>query len=107
MVAEFSGPPYQLHVTQLVSTTLPCLVLAGAQIHPALRTIAATLARTLPDARFVELTGSGQVRCAERRAEFADAVTAFVTEVAGGRTTFTAGRQLGQPSRCPAKTLVR
>jgi hypothetical protein len=54
-----------------------------ARSHPSLRTIAATLAHTLPDAGFVELAGSGHVTYAERPDEFAAAVAAFATEVGG------------------------
>jgi pimeloyl-ACP methyl ester carboxylesterase len=57
-------------------------VLAGTESHPALRAIASTLARALPDARFVELAGSGHVTYAERPEDFARVVAAFATEVA-------------------------
>src|SRR5215469_3951718 len=61
MFAEFSSPPYQFGVEDAASIALPALVIAGTESHPALRAIAATLARTLPDARFSELAGSGHV----------------------------------------------
>lgn len=83
LLAEFAGPPYQLSLEDVAGITLPCLVLAGTDSHPALRAIAATLARALPDARFVELAGSGHVTYAERPDEFARAVAAFATEVTG------------------------
>jgi pimeloyl-ACP methyl ester carboxylesterase len=81
LFAEFAGPPYQLDLQDVTGIDLPCLVIAGTESHPALRTIAATLARSLPDARFVQLTGSGHVTYAERPEEFARAVAAFATEV--------------------------
>ena len=62
---------------------LPWLIIAGTQSHPALQSIAATLVRCLPDARFVELDGSGHVTYAEEPQIFARAVAAFATEIAG------------------------
>ena len=56
-------------------------MIAGTTSHPALRQIASTLARELPDARFVPLEGSGHVTYAERPDEFARAVAAFAHEV--------------------------
>jgi pimeloyl-ACP methyl ester carboxylesterase len=81
MLAEFAGPPYQLGHDEVTGITLPSLVIAGTESHPALRSIAANLLRALPDARFVELAGSGHVTYAERPAEFAQAVAAFAAEV--------------------------
>jgi 3-oxoadipate enol-lactonase len=81
MLAEFASPPYQLGLNDAAGIALPCLVIAGTQSHPALRAIAATLARALPDARFIELAGSGHVTYAERPGEFARAVAAFATEI--------------------------
>ena len=81
MLAEFAGPPYQLALNDVTGITLPCLVVAGTESHPALRAVTATLARALPDARFTELAGSGHVTYAERPDEFARAVAAFATEV--------------------------
>jgi pimeloyl-ACP methyl ester carboxylesterase len=81
MLAELAGPPYQLGPGDASGIALPCLVIGGTESHPALRAIAATLARALPDARFIELAGSGHVTYAERPDEFARAVTAFASEV--------------------------
>jgi pimeloyl-ACP methyl ester carboxylesterase len=83
MLAEFAGPPYQLALNDVTGIAVPCLVVAGTESHPALRSIAATLVRALPDARFVELAGSGHLTYAERPAEFARAVAAFAAEVTG------------------------
>jgi 3-oxoadipate enol-lactonase len=82
MLAEFAGTPYRLEADDLAGLTVPCLVVAGTESHPALRAIAATLVRALPDARFVELDGSGHVTYAERPEQFARAVAAFANEVA-------------------------
>lgn len=87
MLAELAGPSYQLGVADLGAITLPCLVVAGTASHPALRAIAATVARSLPDARFVELDGSGHVTYAERPEAFARAVAAFADEVASRLVT--------------------
>jgi pimeloyl-ACP methyl ester carboxylesterase len=81
MLAELGGPPYRLAVEEAATINLPCLVIAGDRSHPALRAIAATLARALPHAHFVELAGSGHVTYAERPDEFARAVGAFSSEV--------------------------
>jgi len=90
MLAELGGPPYQLSVEEAATIGLPCLVIAGDKSHPALRAIASTLVRALPDSRFVELAGSGHVTYAERPDEFARAVTAFATEVTGRQRSGTA-----------------
>jgi len=92
MLAEFGGPPYQLAVEEAATIDLPCLVIAGSDSHPALRAIAATLVRALPDARFIELAGSGHVTYAERPDEFARAVAAFATEVTDRQPSGTATR---------------
>ena len=77
MLAEFAGRPYALSRDQAGQIDVPTLVIAGTTSHPALRVIAATLARTMPHARLVELDGSGHVTYAERPEEFADAVRNF------------------------------
>lgn len=82
MLAEFAGPPYVFTADTAHRIDVPCLVIAGTGSHAALRAFAATLVRALPDARFVELAGSGHVTYAERPDEFARAVSAFATEVA-------------------------
>ena len=81
MLAEFAGPPYQLALNDVTGIAVPCLVVAGTESHPALRSIAATLVRALPDARFIELAGSGHVTYVERPDQFARATAAFATEV--------------------------
>ena len=83
MLAEFTGPAYQLTPEGAAGIHLPCLVIAGTDSHPALRAIAARLVRALPDARFAELDGSGHVTYAERPDDFARAVAAFAAEVRG------------------------
>jgi pimeloyl-ACP methyl ester carboxylesterase len=77
MLAEFAGRPYTLDRDQAARIDVPALVLAGTTSHPALRGIAVTLARTLPDARLVELDGSGHVTYFERPDQFASAVREF------------------------------
>lgn len=74
MLAEFSGRPYELTRDQAAGIDLPVLVIAGTTSHPALRDIAATLARTLPDARLLTLEGSGHVTYVERPDDFSRAV---------------------------------
>jgi 3-oxoadipate enol-lactonase len=90
MIEELTGTPYLATLDDMTSIDVPCLVVSGSISHPSLRTIAAKLAGALPDARFVELEGSGHVTYAERPAEFAEAVAAFAAEV--GARTNAAGR---------------
>ena len=87
MLGEFAGLPYQLGVEGVQAIKLPCLIIAGTESHPALRAIATTLVRSLPDARFVQLDGSGHVTYAEQPDVFARAVAAFATEIADGQPT--------------------
>lgn len=77
MLAEFAGRPYVLDRAQAAGIEVPALVIAGTTSHPALRAIAVTLARTLPTARLLTLTGSGHVTYFERPDEFAAAVRDF------------------------------
>jgi pimeloyl-ACP methyl ester carboxylesterase len=83
MLAEFAGPPYQFTAEDAGTIKLPCLVIAGTESHPALQAIAATLVRSVPDTRLVELEGSGHVTYAEHPEAFASAVAAFATEITG------------------------
>jgi 3-oxoadipate enol-lactonase len=83
MLAELAGPPYQLRAEQVGAITLPCLVIAGTDSHPTLRAIAASLVRSLPNARFIELEASGHVTYADQPEAFARALAALVTEITG------------------------
>lgn len=80
LFADLGMPPYRITNHDLGEIDIPTLVLAGTQSHPALRTGAATLARSLPDARFVELS-CGHVTYAEQPDDFANAVAALATEL--------------------------
>jgi pimeloyl-ACP methyl ester carboxylesterase len=95
MLAEFAGPPYQLVVEAVAAIQPPCLVIAGTASHPALQAIAAALVRSLPDARFVELDGSGHVTYAEQPEVFARAVAAFASEIAGRQPAHVVTSRLG------------
>jgi 3-oxoadipate enol-lactonase len=83
LLAEFAAPPYVVAAQDIAGIAVPCLVIAGTTSHPALLAVAATLARALPDARFVKLEGSGHVTYAERPEEFASAVATFASAVTG------------------------
>lgn len=85
LFADVTAPTYQFTVADAAAITLPCLVLGGTISHPALRTIAATLAAALPHGRLLELDGSGHVTYAERPDEFAAAVAAFATDLVPAR----------------------
>ncbi len=63
------------------TVALPALLLFGGPSHPSIRSVAHRLAAALPDARFVELEGSGHVTYAERPDEFENAVRAFAAEL--------------------------
>jgi len=65
----------------LAAVSVPTLVITGSTSHPSFRSIARQLAAAFPDARFVELEGSGHVTYAERPDEFANAVSVFAAEL--------------------------
>lgn len=77
LMSDLSMPLYQVSRADLAQIRRPCLVIRGSQSMPLMRNIAAILAESLPDARLVELQGSGHVTYAERPAEFAAAVESF------------------------------
>ena len=85
LFAALTEPPTPLTRQQLRQVSVPVLVLAGQDSHPALRAITRVLADALPHARLVELADSGHVTYAEQPAQFARAVSAFLTELAGVR----------------------
>jgi 3-oxoadipate enol-lactonase len=85
LLAEFAGRPYVLTADEVAAIDVPALVIAGTTSHPALRVIAATLARTLPDARLLRLDGSGHVTYIERPDDFARAVRDHADEVLAAR----------------------
>jgi pimeloyl-ACP methyl ester carboxylesterase len=63
------------------------LVIAGSSSPPGLGSVARILAAALPDARFVELDGSGHVTHLEMSDEFAATVAAFPAEIQIDRHT--------------------
>lgn len=63
--------------TDLAAIQIPVLVITGADSHPALRTVAAGLAQSLPQGELLELAHSGHVTYAEQPEAFATAVRAF------------------------------
>jgi 3-oxoadipate enol-lactonase len=81
MLAELEAPPNRITTEDLAAVSTPVLVLRGAASHPTLRSIAGTLARSLPDARFVEIPDCGHVTYVEQPEAFAAAVTAFAREI--------------------------
>ena len=80
-LADLQSPPLAIGPADLATVTVPALVLAGQVSHPALRSVARRLAAALPDARFVELEGSGHVTYAERPDAFAQAVSVFAASL--------------------------
>lgn len=85
LFADLGMPAYEITIDDLAGIRVPTLVIAGTDSHPALREGAHTVARGLPDARFLELD-CGHVTYAERPAEFARAVAAFVAEITHAAT---------------------
>jgi pimeloyl-ACP methyl ester carboxylesterase len=81
LFADLGMPSYQITQDVIARIDVPTLVVAGTSSHPALRTAAATLARWLPDARYLELD-CGHVTYAEQPDKFAHGVTAFASELA-------------------------
>ena len=86
-LADLRSPSTEATVAELAGVGVPALVIAGERSHPSLRAIAGKLAAALPDARLVELAGSGHVTYAERPDAFAGAVAAFAAELDGCTTT--------------------
>lgn len=82
LFADLTAPTYAFTTAEAASIAVPCLVISGTISHPALRTIAAVLAESLPHGRLVSLDGSGHGTHSERPDEFAAAVAAFATEPA-------------------------
>ena len=82
LFANFEARSTAMTVDDVGAIDVAVLVLAGTTSHPSLMSTTGLLARSLPDARFVELEGSGHVTYAEKPAEFATAVAAFAHEVA-------------------------
>ena len=80
-LADLQSPSLDIGPADLAAVTVPALVLAGEVSHPALRSIARRLAAALPDARFVELEGSGHVTYSERPDAFAEAVSVFAASL--------------------------
>lgn len=80
-LTDLRSPSLDVTPADLAGVTTPTLVVTGSSSHPAFRSIARRLAAALPDARLVELEGSGHVTYAERPNDFATAVAAFTAEV--------------------------
>jgi 3-oxoadipate enol-lactonase len=78
---DLESPSLAITGAHLASVTTPALVMAGTVSHPTFRSIAQTLAAALPDARYLELEGSGHVTYFERADAFATALGAFATEL--------------------------
>jgi pimeloyl-ACP methyl ester carboxylesterase len=78
---DLESPALTITAADLASATTPALVLAGTRSHPAFRSVAHALAAALPDARYVELEGSGHVTYFEQPDAFAAALAAFATEL--------------------------
>jgi len=80
-LADLRSPSLDVAPADLSAVTIPALVIAGTTSHASLRSVAHRLATALPDARFVELDGSGHVTYAERPDDFANAVSVFAAEL--------------------------
>jgi len=78
---DLQSPSLDTTAADLAGVALPALVLSGSASHPSFHAVAHQLATALPDARFVELEGSGHVTYAERPDEFEHAVRVFAAEL--------------------------
>lgn len=78
---DMESASLEVSPADLAAISLPALVVSGGGSHPSLQSIAHRVASALPDARFVEIDGSGHVPYAERPDEFADAVRLFAAEL--------------------------
>ncbi len=81
LFGDLTMPLYQITSADLAQIRVPCLSIRGNESDPMFRTIAATLAQNIPDARLIELQGSGHVTYFEQPTEFAAAVRAFAERV--------------------------
>lgn len=77
MLAEFSGPAYQLHPADLPRINVPALIMHGDQSHRAFAAIARVLANGMPHSRLHTVEGSGHVIYAEQPDQFAITVADF------------------------------
>jgi 3-oxoadipate enol-lactonase len=84
---DLQSPSLEVTTDDLAAVTVPTLVIAGSESHPSLRSIAHQLAAALPDVRFVELEDCGHVTYAEKPDDFANAISAFATEIDRRATT--------------------
>ena len=84
---DLQSPSLDTAPADLAGVALPALVLSGSESHSSFRSVAHDLAAALPDARFVELEGSGHVTYAERPDEFENAVRVFAAELDRRTTT--------------------
>lgn len=78
---DLQSPSLDTTPADLAAIALPALVLSGSESHSSFRSVAHDLAAALPDARLVELEGSGHVTYAERPDEFENAVRVFAAEL--------------------------
>lgn len=77
LFGDLQTPRYEVSIKDLSRINRPCLIIRGSKSHPALRNVAQILAKHIPGAGFLELSGSGHVTYYEKPAEFASAVLSF------------------------------
>ncbi len=70
----------------LANIATPTLIVTGEKSFPVAQSISQQLAEALPNARLVELEGSGHVTYAERPAAFAEQVSRFANQITGNVT---------------------
>jgi 3-oxoadipate enol-lactonase len=90
---DVRSPSLDVTPLDLAVVRIPCLVLTGTASLPALRSVAHRLAAALPNARLIDIPGSGHVTYAERPEEFFEAVRVFAAELdrRPGLATLTGG----------------
>lgn len=80
LLGDLQMPLYKVSIDDLRSVSVPCLIVSGDQSHPFLRSVAAAIAASIPDAKSLELKGCGHVTYAERPEEFAAGIRDFALE---------------------------
>jgi pimeloyl-ACP methyl ester carboxylesterase len=104
-LADVRAPVARRHTADVATVAVSTLVIAGKRKPAGPGSAAGVLAAALPDARFVELDGSGHVTDLEKPDEFAAAVAAFAAEIQIDRHTASTGarRPASRPVTAPPR----
>lgn len=89
---DLNAPQYQVSTADLPAIGTTSVIIRGTESIPVFRQVAATLADGMPNARLVELAGSGHVTYFEKPAEFEAAVRGLVDQLERQSSSAAAGR---------------